>query len=215
MTYAEINHELGLNVAKSTLSYICRDIKLPKSYHERIKLMNSESLILARSQARRVLINSQQKTILELKERARNLTQNVSSKDAYNALAMLYLGEGSKRSSFRGLSLGSSDPKIIRLYISLLKRVFDIPSTRLKARVMYRADQNISHLVRYWSTVTRIPEANFYKTKPDMRTLGKPTKKPGYKGVCAIYCAGADKQLELQIYAEIFAEKIWGRSSVD
>ena len=68
----------------------------------------------------------------------------------------------------------------------------------MKCRISYRADQNIKSLQNYWSRLTGISLKNFYKTIPDPRTIGKPTKKKDYKGVCVVTCAGSHIQLELE-----------------
>jgi hypothetical protein len=73
----------------------------------------------------------------------------------------------------------------------------------LKCRISYRADQDLNELQKFWASITGINIDKFYKTKPDPRTVGKPTRKSDYKGVCAIYCAGSRIQLELQVIADI------------
>ena len=118
-------------------------------------------------------------------------------------LSMLYLGEGSKWKSHRGLVLGSSNPDIIRLYIRLLNICYGITTEKLKCRVSYRADQDIHVLQTYWSQITSIPLDNFYKTIPDPRTVGKPTKHQDYKGVAVISCAGTHIQLELEMIPKV------------
>lgn len=124
---------------------------------------------------------------------------------------MLYLGEGSKWKSHRGLALGSSDPQIIKLYIGLLNRCYGLKLEQMKIRVSYRADQNIDLLQNYWSKITKIPKRNFYKTIPDPRTIGKPTKNKQYKGVCVIYCSGTDIQLELELIPKLILQCLSGR----
>jgi hypothetical protein len=129
-----------------------------------------------------------------------HLTEKLKDKDVLKLLlSMLYLGEGSKWKSHHGLVLGSSDPDIIRLYICLLDRCYGISVEKLRCRVSYRADQDIHALQRYWSQVTCIPLSGFYKTIPDPRTIGKPTKNIDYKGVAVISCAGTHIQLELEM----------------
>jgi len=118
-------------------------------------------------------------------------------------LAFLYLGEGSKWSGHSGLMLGSSDNNIIKLYLHLLKKCYSLDAGKLKCRISYRADQNINLLEKYWSKVTGIPIKNFYKTKPDPRTVGKPTKNKDYKGVCVIMGGGTAIQLELEAIPKI------------
>ena len=118
-------------------------------------------------------------------------------------LAMLYLGEGSKWRSHSGLMLGSSDPSIIKLYVGLLGVCYGIEVDRLKCRVSYRADQDIRALEHYWAKIIGIPLKNFYKTKPDPRTIGKPTKRSDYKGVCVVHCGNTKIQHELEMIPKL------------
>lgn len=215
LTYNEINSKLNLNIPKSTLAYICKGLELPDYYSEKIRNLSINNLELARlasAESAKSRFNKQEDLA---REEAYKLASKLTPQSLLSALAMLYLGEGSKRSGFRGLSLGSSDPLIINLYILLLDMVYGIPVKRLKARITYRADQNLTLLTEYWSNITGINKKDFYKTKPDPRTLGKPTKNTSYRGVCTIYCSGTDKQLALQMYAEVLFEKLRGCSSAD
>jgi len=59
------------------------------------------------------------------------------------------------------------------------------------------ADQNIKKLEKFWSQVTKISLSQFYKARIDPRTIGKPSKKPNYKGVCRIDYFSADLFIEL------------------
>ena len=75
------------------------------------------------------------------------------------ALAMLCLGEASKtRGSF---SLGSTDPRIITLFIELLKKCFTFDLEKIRCTVQCRADQNIELLETYWLNITKIPKKLF------------------------------------------------------
>ncbi|MCH7604568.1 hypothetical protein IID24_01040 [Patescibacteria group bacterium] len=123
------------------------------------------------------------------------------------ALALLYVGEGAKWRSHRGLHLGSSDPDIVAIYLKLLERCYGISKERLRARIIHRADQNIDSLTKYWSSLTGMPRKHFYKTKPDPRTIGKKTTKKDYRGVCVISGGGTEVQLELDIIAGMFLKK--------
>lgn len=207
LTYPEIIVELGRPIPKSTLSYICRDVILPATYKNKIERLNRKHLDIARQKALAVNRSNREKLITSI--RAKNLEfANLSEREAKIALAYLYLGEGSKRSTFRGLALGNSDPLVITAYIKLLQRCYDISPENIKVRILYRADQKLDQLESYWSEITGIPRNNFYKTKPDPRTIGRPTIRSDYKGVCVLYCKGADKQLELQIITDIIVENM-------
>lgn len=133
-------------------------------------------------------------------EKNQTVLKKIRDKETLRVLlSILYLGEGSKWKSHSGLILGSSDPNIILLYIKLLQLCYGIKPGTLKCRVSYRADQDIKQLERYWSKVTAIPLENFYKTIPDPRTVGKPTKNLDYKGVCVIVGGSSTIQLELEL----------------
>lgn len=199
-TYSEIKTSLKIKMPKSTLSNWCKDIILPKWYQRKIdalNLMNSEK---ARKLA--LLTNKIKREILikQLRNSNKYLSQKIKDKDVLKIiLAILYLAEGAKWKSHRGLMLGNTDPTIIKLYIRLLQKCYNIKPKNLKCRISYRADQNIISLQKYWSRLTSIPMENFYKTKPDPRTIGKPTKKKNYKGVCVLTCKGTNIQLELEM----------------
>lgn len=208
-TYTEIQATLGQKIPKGTLSYICKTVVMPSAYSAKLKELNQKHLEGSRKKALLINANAQKKIIEEIYMQAEKIVPDrLTNTLAKIALAMLYLGEGSKRTSYRGLSLGSSDPKIIKTYIDLLDLCYDIPLDQLKARVQYRADQDIFYLQTYWSKVTGLPLTHFYKTSPDMRTIGKPTRKADYRGVCVISCGGTKIQLELQAIADILCNRL-------
>ena len=203
-TYSEIEKELNLTIPKSTLSSWCKGITLPSWYLKKAKELSAKNL----SRGRQFALTSNRikhENLLEsLNERNKYLTKELNNKNVLKMLlSFLYLGEGSKWKSHRGLILGSSDPDIIRLYIKLLNICYDIKTSVLKCRVSYRVDQNINSLQKFWSKTTGISLKNFYKTIPDPRTIGKPTKNKDYKGVCVISCKGTEKQLELELIPKI------------
>lgn len=202
MTYNEIKTALKLDIPKSTLSYICHNVDLPKSYGTKISRLNKNNLIKAQRMAVEANKTKRLLFIDNINRKNQELVKNLGKDSLKIALAMLYLGEGSKWKSHRGLMLGSSDPNVILLYVNLLKVCYEIDKHRLGCRVQYRADQDIRKLERYWSKTTGIPLRNFYKTKPDPRTVGKPTRRNDYMGVCVVTCGGTEIQLELASLAE-------------
>jgi hypothetical protein len=204
-TFTEIKKFLGVNIPQSTLSYWCKNVKLPLFYYEKIKKINEISRIKGQKALKISRDKKQTRFFSDVKKQnKRLLTKFKKDKDIKKiALAILYLGEGSKWKSHRGLMLGSSDPGITKLYIRLLKDIYSIPKDSLRGRILYRADQNIKELTRFWSKITGLKNEYFYKTKPDSRTIGKPTKNKEYKGVCVISCAGTKNQLELEIIAKM------------
>ena len=214
--YDEINAIMGAYIPKGSMSYICRDVNETDAsrYARRVKSLE----ILARGRKKalethRRKLQARKKDVESKAELV--LSEHISINSKKLALALLYLGEGSKLTSRRGLSLGSSSLQILTIYITLLEECYGKKREDLKARIQYRCDQDISQLQSYWAHALGFNDDQFYKTAPDMRTYGKPTQKSDYRGVCVITCGGVDIQLELAVIADKFAEKLRGHSSVD
>lgn len=121
---------------------------------------------------------------------------------------MLYLGEGAKWKGRRGLMLGSSDPNIAKLYLNLIMSCYDLKLRDFKFRIQHRADQNYRKLLTFWASSLGASTTSFYAPYIDKRTIGKPTLKPNYMGVCSISCAGTHIQLELEQIAAIICEAV-------
>lgn len=196
-TYLEIQNSLKTTIPKSTLSYWCKNVKLPKEYQERI-----QKIVLSNAQKGRaiaLIVNriKREKYLRSVFERNRHLTAILKNKDAAKvALVMLYLGEGSK--TRRGsLQFGNSDPFIISLFLHLLRYCYKIDESKFRCTVQCRADQNIKKLEKFWSNITKISLSQFYKTRIDPRTIGRPSKKLNYKGVCSIDYFSGDVFIEL------------------
>lgn len=209
LTYTEIQSAIGRKVPKGTLNYICRGIVLTPSQRNRIyELMKP---VLIENRRRAVLANRKifEAKIQSYREANSDLREFMQDRRAKMiALAILYLGEGGKWQGSRTPKLASADPMIVRLYIDLLRECYGISPEKMYARVQHRADQNSEELVKYWAKVTGI--GKFYPCYVDKRTVGKPTKKVGYKGVCSIGCAGSYIQLELAEIAGIIGEAVEG-----
>lgn len=208
-TYSEIREELKIKTPKSTLSGWCAGVKLPASYKEKVQKINKNNFSVVQKLGAEARLIKMTKLLEEIEIKNKPLIPFLKNKDVLRAvLAMLHLGEGAKWKSHRGLMLGSSDPDIIRLYIRLLKICYGKKNEDMRCRVSYRADQDIDELEAYWSRITNISRDNFYKTKSDPRTIGKPTKNKDYKGVCVITSSGTDIQLELESIAKIILKNI-------
>ncbi len=198
MTYGEIS--IKLKVSKSTLSGWLSGTKLNRRAISRLKSRQDKFLVIARDRA--IAMNNENRANIRraVDRTIQGWIENINWTPLLMklALAFLYLGEGAKWKSHRGLQLGSSDPNIILLYISLLKICYGIDKTKLGCYICYRADQDIGSLKQYWSQITGIKINRFYDSKPDHRTIGKITKNVDYKGVCVVSSGGTLVQQELE-----------------
>lgn len=197
-TYGEILKIINPLVAKSTISNWCRSIILTSTQKERIgnsvkkNLVKAQLLSLATNRLKR------KKYLNSVEKRVRHLKNSIKNKDtAKIALAMLYLGEGAKNSNRGSLCFGNSEPFVIDLFLSLMRKCYNINESKFRCTIQCRADQNIENLNNFWATITKIPKSQFYKTQIDPRTVGKPSRKTDYKGVCRIDYFSADIFIEL------------------
>jgi hypothetical protein len=191
---------------KSTLSFWCRNIELPHGYENQINAYNKFNLQKAREIAAALQRKRRGEYLNSVKERNKHLEFALQNKDtAKIALALLYLGEGSKAQ--RGsLMFGNSDPLIIRLFLRLLRFCYKIDERKFRCTLQCRADQNTKELESFWSNITEIPLSQFYKARIDPRTINKPSKNKDYKGVCRIDYFSADLFFELTKIPEIIVK---------
>lgn len=196
---------LKMKIPKNTISAWVNDIRLTDKQKERIKKKITESAAIGRPLA----VAANRRKIEQWKEGIRNSVrhfQNMPIEDPKLGkliCGILYLCEGAKYPSTRGLIFGNSDPEIIKCFLDLLRRFFNIIEGRLRCRIMCRCDQNIKELKKHWSRLTKIPLKQFFKTTPDKRTRGKPTLKENYKGVCSVQYPSTALQFELQSIGEL------------
>lgn len=182
-TYSEIGE--ALNVPKSTLSFWLAGILIPKKGTRRRSVAIKRGNVRARVAALLAKRASQDARRKRLQTKHEGLTGLLQEKQtAMIALAVLYLGEGAKTQS--RIMFGNSDPRIVAFFLRLLRHCFPIDESKFRCTVQCRADQDIVALERFWSRLTSIPSSQFYATRRDPRTIGKPSKNPDYKGVCRI-----------------------------
>lgn len=203
-TYGEINAAVGKHIPKSTLSYWCKDVPLPKNYQEKVKKITFENIQKGRAIA--LIANKiKRKKYLHLIKKENKHLAGVLKDDvntAKIALTMLYLGEGKKKTA-GSLVFGNSNPSIISLFLKLLRQCYDIDEKKFRCTLQCRADQDIKKLEFFWSKTTSIPLSQFYKARIDSRTIGKFSKKQDYKGVCRIDYFSAQIYTELRCIGDI------------
>ena len=118
-------------------------------------------------------------------------------------MVILYLCEGSKHNK-ASPCFGNSNPDIIRLFLKLLRACYPIDERKFRCTVQCRADQDIEALMLFWSKTTLIPIEQSYRPRIDKRTIGVPTKKVDYKGVCRIDYLSTAVYNEVQIIGGLF-----------
>jgi hypothetical protein len=210
-TYPEIIEDIKTKIPKSTLSSWCKNITLPQEYSPKLKELNRSNLRKARKKA--LLVNKLKRVNLLEKLVKDNLTtaKTITNKQvAKIALAMLCLGEASKYNTKTGRNfyLGSSNSKIIVLFLELLKICFNFNINKVRCTIQCRADQDIDSLEKYWQKITKIPKRLFYPSRIDPRTNNKPTLNKNYKGVLRVDYFDSKIHLELETLANLIYNRI-------
>lgn len=209
-TYREISNAIHVSVPKNTLSDWCHDVTLPDEYQKRIQQLNI--LNLGKARAIGVASNAikREKLFGQLTKKNHPISEKIKRNYvAKIALAMLCLGEASKYSTrSSGFYLGSSDPRIITLFLELLKSCFPFKIEKVRCTVQCRADQDTQALEIFWQKVTHISSKNFYKSRIDSRTIGKPTENKDYKGVLKVDYFDRSVQLELESLADLVYRQV-------
>lgn len=202
-TYNEIRAVLNVQIPKSTLSCWCKSTKLTEEQKERIGQIIKKNTEKSREAALIANRAKRKKYLKSVRNRVIYCDYLINDRNvAKIALSMLYLGEGSKNPK-SCMSFGNSNPKIIKIFLHLLRYCYNIDESKFRCTLQCRADQDILKLENYWLQITKIPKPQFYKARIDKRTIGKPTKKVNYKGVCRIDYFSSDIRVELDQIIEV------------
>jgi len=121
-----------------------------------------------------------------------NLRKSLNKKEQMLKLAgvMLYWGEGSKKGN--SVALANSDPLMVSVFMKFLRDICGIDNERVRATIHYYGDHDPRELLSYWSRITRIPAAQFYKPFLHADTKGTYKKKSQYGTISVQY---SDKKL--------------------
>jgi predicted DNA-binding protein YlxM (UPF0122 family) len=80
---------------------------------------------------------------------------------------MLYWGEGYKARKSSGIDFVNSDPDMIVIFLSFLRKICGIQESRLRVLLYCYSNQKINKLIAFWNKKTKIPRNQF--TKPYIR----------------------------------------------
>ena len=185
-TYSEIG-TLIPKVSKSTLSYWLSGIELSPKQKEKLSQKVNKKLIKARERSMLVQKIKRRAYFSDIESKNTHFVKFMDKdfRAAKLVLSALHLGEGGKNRQ-GNMQLGNSDPGIVRLFLKLMRTCYDIDESKFRCTILCRADQDIKKLENFWLLTTGVNKKQFYKTRIDVRTIGKPSRKLDYKGVCVI-----------------------------
>lgn len=198
--------ERKIKIPRSTLSGWFKSI--PLSLEQKEALRKKSNMALVKSRALAIKWHHKQKEIRLLKADT-EANSVLSGIDLRNreilelALAMIYLGEGSKKNL---TSIGNTDPQILKFFMKSMQIIFNIKTSEFKCDIHIRSDQNGNNLIRYWSKTLGIPTNKFISIR-DNRPV-KTKTYPTYKGVCVVRCGKIAIQRRIICVARKYCQSI-------
>jgi len=166
-----------VRVSKSSISLWVRNIELTDDQRKGLsqKGLTKESIEkrratrLGRENARRQLIS----------DAAEKEIDTLSEKELKLIGTALYWAEGGKAN--RGSAqLSNGDPRIIRLMMKFFKEICKIPDEKFRGHIHIHPHLNVKRAEEYWSSISKIPISQFYKTysKPNKASQNKKDSLP-------------------------------------
>ena len=200
--------EQDLGIARSTLSGWFNEVRLSPAQKKILLKKWQAGLQKAREKAALWHTADRQKRLKEYSQEAEGVLDvlNVKSEPILElALAMLYLGEGAKKSD--NLRVSNSSPLILKTLISILQKIYKIDVQKIKCSLNLRADQDPEEMKRFWSHELKIPLENFTYVYIDKRTSITKTYA-WYKGVCMVRIGTTAMKERLMYVANGFCERV-------
>ena len=129
---------------RSTLSGWFKNVILTPKQKKKLFRDWQNALVKAREKA--VVWHRQQKIrrLQEARKQAVNVVEHIDIQNPYIvelALAILYLGEGTKATD--ETSMGSTDPMILQFFLACLKRLYNLNIEKVRCELHLRAAQNL------------------------------------------------------------------------
>jgi hypothetical protein len=177
-SYSMIKTELG--ISKSTLSGWLKDLPLSEKRISELQC-NSEIRIEKNRITKKNKKDARRESVYE------KVSFDIeNSKDPeFVAGFYLYWGEGTKSAEY-SIAITNTDPAIVKCFIDWLSK-FGIKPERLKIKLHIYSDQNEGELKIFWSKVTGIPIANYYKSYQKNSSLMSKTYKGMFAyGTCSV-----------------------------
>ncbi len=181
-TYKEIKEEL--NVPKSTLcTWLVKRLNIP--FNKSAQLVHLKKIRPLAIEAKK---KEKEKQLRILKEKINKeiATFPINNLGFYKSmLAMLYWAEGAKHEKVSGVKFTNTDPKLAKLYITLLRKCYNIDEKKFRLRLHMHYYHRIKTVKKFWSKILNIPEYQFASAYIKKRSRTKRFRK-NFMGICFI-----------------------------
>jgi hypothetical protein len=203
-TYRELKEIFG--ISKSTLSYWFGD-KLVYPFDRAGQLKHLASI---RPMALLVKKKNLDKRDLELRLKVAKDMQacpvnNIGVRKLF--IAGLYWAEGSKHARVGGLKFANTDPRLCKIFITLLRRCYPLDEIKFKIRLHLHYYHRIRESKKFWSELLGVPLSRFGKIYIKKRSKTKKFRK-NFMGICFIYYGNGAIRRELLEIGKQFSELV-------
>lgn len=179
-SYKQISDKF--NIGKGTAYKYAKHIKLNKKAKEKIQKTIRKGV----NKAANNRINKRLSLLKELKYKAnKDVERRLKvDKDMAKILsALLFWCEGNK-TQLNMVRFTNSDPKMIKLFLYLLRKGFNLDETKFRCLIHLHEYHNEKEQIKYWSKITNIPQDQFHNSYRKPNT-GK-RKRKDYPGCLAL-----------------------------
>lgn len=122
-------------------------------------------------------------------------------------LAMLYWAEGSKHEKISGLKFTNTDPKMITLFIKLLRSCYKPDETKFYVYLQLHHYHSVGESKKFWSELTNVPISQFHKITIKKRSKNKRFRK-NFMGICSIGHSSSLIRKELMATAYAIEDRV-------
>jgi hypothetical protein len=202
-SYGEIEKQLG--VPKSTLTSWFRKENWSKSIKKRL------SFIAIKNASKRMKIMSQKKKrertklYQSTKQLAQKQFRKISQEKLFLCGLVIYWGEGDSKLENGVIRVTNTDPVMLKLFHTFLKKYFPEISHKTKAYLILYPDLVDEKCKKFWSKKIGIKQNRFIKSQ---YIQGRhPTKRLDY-GVCTITITSRAYKEKIIVWLELFRKEI-------
>lgn len=204
VTYGQLTS--SFKIPKSTLSSWLGK-KYPGVFDKEARLKHLESIrILAQDRARKVRLEKE----IVLRDRvAKEFKLYPVTHIGFqkSILASLYWAEGAKHDKVSGVRFANTDPKMIALFMTLLRGCYSPDETRFRVRLHVHYYHKKNEVKNFWAQLLKVPKSQFWKIYEKKRSKTKRFRK-NFMGICFIYHPDSNIRKELMEISRNLGELI-------
>lgn len=171
----EICNKTGFT--KGSVSVWIRNIELTETQKQKLLKNGIKKEVIEKRRTTRLTRENNRRQIVI--DEAKKDIKNLSKQELKLIGISLYWAEGSKTQ--RGIvQFSNGDPRLIQLMMKFYKKICKIPKEKFRGYIHIHPHLNAKKAENYWSSISKIPLNQFYKTyfKPNKSSQNKKDSLP-------------------------------------